>query len=159
MTTPENKRRRMLSTLRLVREGSFLAPDGYKTTEVRCSSPRTLFQFMRPYAEREEVEAFWIVVLNAQMHIRRMSPIVISRGTLNSSLVHPREVFRSAIYANAAGIIAVHNHPSGDPTPSVDDRMVTDQLVAAGKLLDIPLYDHIVIGEGRFVSFAESGLL
>jgi DNA repair protein RadC len=73
--------------------------------------------------------------------------------------VHPREVFREAIAERAASIVLVHNHPSGDPTPSVDDRAITSQLVAAGRLLDIPIQDHVVIGQGRFISFAEEGLL
>jgi DNA repair protein RadC len=73
--------------------------------------------------------------------------------------VHPREVFRLAIAEGAAGIVVVHNHPSGDPTPSADDRKVTQQLVEAGKILDILVYDHVVIGNGRYVSFAEAGLL
>jgi len=73
--------------------------------------------------------------------------------------VAPREVFRAAIALNAAAIILAHNHPSGDPTPSPDDRAITAQLVAAGKLLDIPVADHIVIGRGRYISFSEAGLL
>src|SRR6059036_3225856 len=80
-------------------------------------------------------------------------------GILNSSLVHPREVFRAAIAEAAAGIIVVHNHPSGDPTPSADDRAVTRQLVDAGRLLDLPVYGHVIVGGDRYVSFAEAGLL
>jgi DNA repair protein RadC len=68
-------------------------------------------------------------------------------------------VFREAIAERAAAIILVHNHPSGDPTPSPDDRQVTRQLVEAGRLLDIPVHDHVIIGRGRYVSFAESGIL
>jgi hypothetical protein len=68
-------------------------------------------------------------------------------------------VFRLAIHVNAAAVILVHNHPSGDPTPSADDRAVTAQLVAAGRLLDMPVADHVVIGRGRYLSFAEGGLL
>jgi DNA repair protein RadC len=64
-----------------------------------------------------------------------------------------------AIAERAAAVILVHNHPSGDPTPSTDDRLVTEQLVAAGKLLDIPVHDHVIIGRGRYTSFAEAGLL
>src|SRR5437773_692852 len=71
----------------------------------------------------------------------------------------PREVFRAAIAEAAAGIIVVHNHPSGDPTPSADDRAVTRQLVDAGRLLDLPVYDHVVVAGDRYVSFAEAGLL
>ena len=66
---------------------------------------------------------------------------------------------REAIAERAAAIILVHNHPSGDPTPSADDRLVTEQLVAAGRLLDIPVHDHVIIGRGRYTSFAEAGLL
>ena len=80
-------------------------------------------------------------------------------GILNSSLVHPREVFRLAIAFGAAGIIVAHNHPSGDPTPSADDRAITRQLVDAGRLLDIPVYDHLILGAARYLSFAEAGLL
>ena len=83
----------------------------------------------------------------------------VTRGILNSSLVHPREVFCAAIVASAAAVILCHNHPSGDPTPSADDRIVTEQMVAAGRLLDIPVHDHIIIGRGRYTSFAEAGLL
>ena len=84
---------------------------------------------------------------------------MITRGILNSSLVHPREVFRGAIAEAAAGIIVVHNHPSGDPTPSADDRAVTRQLVEAGRIIDLPVYDHVIVGNGRYISFSESGLL
>ena len=84
---------------------------------------------------------------------------MITRGILNSSLVHPREVFRAAIAEAAAGIIVVHNHPSGDPTPSGDDRAVTRQLVDAGRLLDLPVHDHVIVGGDRYMSFAEAGLL
>jgi len=103
------------------------------------------------------VEEFHVAVLDAQHRLER--DILVTRGILNSSLVHPREVFREAIAERAAAIVLVHNHPSGDPTPSPDDRAVTEQLVAAGRLLDIPVHDHVIVGRGRFVSFAEAGLL
>jgi DNA repair protein RadC len=73
--------------------------------------------------------------------------------------VHPREVFRPAIVEAAAGIIVVHNHPSGDPTPSAEDRAVTRQLVAAGRLLDLPVYDHVIVAGDRWVSLAAAGLM
>jgi len=107
------------------------------------------------------VEEFHVLALGSQSQI--LADLLITRGILNSSLVHPREVFRAAIAEAAAGIIVVHNHPSGDPTPSADDRAVTRQLVDAGRVLDMPVYDHVVIGGGaggeRYVSFAEAGLL
>ncbi len=100
---------------------------------------------------------FYVLTLNAQSRV--VSCQEVTRGILNSSLVHPREVFRLAIAEGAAGIVVVHNHPSGDATPSADDRAVTKQLVDAGRIIDIPVYDHVVIGGSRYVSFAEAGLL
>jgi DNA repair protein RadC len=119
--------------------------------------PRDVWRFYAPRLEGLTVEEFHVAALDAQHRLER--DILISRGILNSSLVHPREVFREAIAERAASLVLVHNHPSGDPTPSTDDRAVTSQLVAAGRLLDIPIQDHIVIGRGRFVSFAEAGML
>ncbi|HEX6643242.1 MAG TPA: DNA repair protein RadC [Gemmatimonadales bacterium] len=103
------------------------------------------------------VEEFHLLALDSQSRVLR--EVLVTRGLLNSSLVHPREVFRPAIAEAAAGIIVVHNHPSGDPTPSAEDRAVTRQLVAAGQLLDLPLYDHVIIAGDRFTSFAATGLL
>ena len=104
------------------------------------------------------VEEFHVVVLDSQH--RLVKKVLLTRGLLNSSLVHPREVFAEAIRYRAAAIILVHNHPSGDPTPSADDRVVTEQLVQAGHVLDIPVQDHLIIGRGgRYTSFAEAGLL
>jgi DNA repair protein RadC len=120
-------------------------------------SPRDVVELFAPRLEDLPVEEFHVAVLDSQHRLER--DIMVTRGILNSSLVHPREVFREAIAERAAAIILVHNHPSGDPTPSADDRVVTEQLVAAGRLLDIPVHDHIVIGRGRYTSFAEAGLL
>jgi DNA repair protein RadC len=120
-------------------------------------SPRDVVALFAPRLEDLPVEEFHVAVLDAQHRLER--DIAITRGILNSSLVHPREVFREAIAERAAAVILVHNHPSGDPTPSPDDRIVTEQLVAAGRLLDIPVNDHVIIGRGRYVSFAEAGLL
>ena len=120
-------------------------------------SPADVYAVFSPRLEDLPVEEFHVAVLDAQHRMER--DVTVTRGILNSSLVHPREVFREAIAERAAAIILVHNHPSGDPTPSADDRMVTEQLVAAGRLLDIPVHDHVIVGRGRFVSFAEGGLL
>lgn len=103
------------------------------------------------------VEEFHLLALDSQSQVLR--DVLITRGLLNSSLVHPREVFRAAIAEAAAGIIVVHNHPSGDPTPSAEDRAVTRQLVEAGRLLDLPVYDHVIVAADRFLSFASAGLL
>ncbi|HEY2065732.1 MAG TPA: DNA repair protein RadC [Gemmatimonadaceae bacterium] len=120
-------------------------------------SPRDVARLFAPRLEDLPVEEFHVAVLDAQHRLER--DVTVTRGILTSSLVHPREVFREAIAERAAAVILVHNHPSGDPTPSADDRLVTDQLVAAGKLLDIPVHDHVIIGRGRYTSFAETGLL
>lgn len=120
-------------------------------------SPREVYAAFASRLQDLPVEEFHVAVLDSQHRLER--DIAVTRGILNSSLVHPREVFREAIAERAAAIILVHNHPSGDPTPSADDRVVTDQLVAAGRLLDIPVHDHLIVGRGRYVSFAEAGLL
>ncbi len=120
-------------------------------------SPRDVVAVFAPRLEDSPVEEFHVAVLDSQHRLER--DVTVTRGILNSSLVHPREVFRQAIAERAAAIVLVHNHPSGDPTPSADDRAVTEQLVAAGRLLDIPVHDHVIIGRGRYTSFAEAGLL
>lgn len=159
----KSRRRTKLTTLRLVKlvpEGAFNAPSDFPfDSRPKFRSPRDVYEFMRPFCEREVAESFWVLALNSQHALIGRGPAVITRGILNSSLVHPREVFLAAIAASAAALILVHNHPSGDPTPSADDRVVTDQLVSAGRILDIPVHDHLIIGQGRYVSFAEAGLL
>lgn len=81
----------------------------------------------------------------------------VSKGSLGASIVHPRELFKAAILANAAAIICAHNHPSGDPTPSAEDRRITERLRRAAEVLGIPILDHIVIGDPSFYSFADNG--
>ena len=136
--------------------GRRLASEGADDGEP-MRGPRDVWRFYAPRLEGLTVEEFHVAVLDAQHRLER--DVLITRGILNSSLVHPREVFREAIAERAASIVLVHNHPSGDPTPSSDDRAITSQLVAAGRLLDIPINDHLVIGRGRYISFAEAGLL
>ena len=124
---------------------------------VPLRAPRDVVAVFAPRLQELPVEEFHVAVLDAQHRLER--DVLVTRGLLNSSLVHPREVFREAIAERAAAVILVHNHPSGDPTPSAEDRAVTAQLVAAGRLLDIPGHDHIIVGRGRYLSFAEAGLL
>lgn len=119
--------------------------------------PVDIYRMFAPRMQDMAVEEFHVVVLDTHHRLER--DVTVSRGLLSASLVHPREVFREAIAERAAAIILVHNHPSGDPTPSQDDLRVTSQLVSAGRLLDIPVHDHVIIGRGTFVSFAESGIL
>lgn len=136
--------------------GRRLAAESGDTPEA-MRGPKDVWRYYAPRLEGLTVEEFHVAVLDAQHHLER--DVLVSRGILNSSLVHPREVFREAIAEGAASVVLVHNHPSGDPTPSVDDRAITAQLVAAGRILDVPVQDHVVVGRGTFVSFAESGLL
>ncbi len=120
-------------------------------------SPADIRRWCAPTLRDLPVEEFHLLTLDTQNRITR--DLLITRGLLNSSLVHPREVFRAAIAEAAAAVIVVHNHPSGNPTPSADDRAVTRQLVEAGCLLDIPVYDHVIVAGDRYFSFAEAGLL
>jgi DNA repair protein RadC len=124
---------------------------------VRIREPEDVVRLMASRLRDLQVEEFHLLALDSQSQVLR--DLLITRGLLNSSLVHPREVFRAAIAEAAAGIIVVHNHPSGDPTPSAEDRAVTRQLVEAGRLLDLPVYDHVIVAGDRFVSFASTGLL
>ncbi len=116
-----------------------------------------LMAYLNAAMAREPVEQFRILFLDTKNHL--LADEAQTRGTVNHTPVYPREVARRALELHATALILVHNHPSGDPTPSADDRAVTEQLVAAGRLLDIPVHDHVVIGRGRYTSFAEAGLL
>ncbi len=102
-------------------------------------------------------EAFYVVCLDAKL--KAIGVNMVSVGTLSASIVHPREVFKAAILMNAASIICVHNHPSGDPLPSMQDRELTQRLVTAGKLLGIRINDHVIVGENAYYSFTERGIM
>ena len=103
-----------------------------------------------------EQEHLRVILLDIRNRV--LEVVDVYRGSVNSSQVRVGEVFRAAIRRNAPALIVVHNHPSGDPTPSPDDVAVTRAMVQAGKLLDVELLDHIVIGQGRWVSLKERGL-
>lgn len=102
-------------------------------------------------------ECMYLLALNIKNHVNGLAEV--SHGTLNTSLVHPREIYKYAMTMNAASIILIHNHPSGDPAPSIEDIEVTKKLKKAGDLLGIKLLDHVIIGDGRFASLKEKGLL
>jgi DNA repair protein RadC len=144
---------RLLAALEL---GARLARET-RPTLPRIRSPEDVARIVGPRVRDLAVEEFHLLALDSQSQVTR--DVLITRGLLNSSLVHPREVFRAAIAEAAAGIILVHNHPSGDPTPSAEDQAVTKQLVAAGELLDVPVYDHVIVAGDQFMSFATRGLL
>jgi DNA repair protein RadC len=110
-------------------------------------------------ATDDDKEHFWAIFLNAQNHY--LMHTLVSTGIQSASLVHPREVLGPALREGAASIILVHNHPSGDPTPSREDIRLTRQLVEGARLLDLAIHDHLIIGNGteRWVSLKERGLL
>jgi DNA repair protein RadC len=112
-----------------------------------------LVQYEMSVLEQEELRVMLLDIRN-----RVLETVSVYRGSINSSQVRVGELFRTAIRRNAASIIVIHNHPSGDPTPSPDDVAVTRAMAQAGKLLDIEVLDHIVIGQGRFVSLKDRGL-
>lgn len=110
------------------------------------------------FLENKSVEELWVVLLNTKNQIIRSQCITI--GTLNSSLVHPREIFNFAIKNMASSIIVAHNHPSGEPTPSMEDINATKRLIKVGKILDIPILDHIIIGKhGKYESILQDEVL
>ncbi len=121
------------------------------------SGPAEVYAAFGPLMEDLPREVFRVALLDAQNGLLRDR--VISQGTLSASLVHPREVFKPAILESAASVILLHNHPSGDPTPSREDIRLTRQLVECARLLDLRIHDHLVIGHGRFVSLAEWGII
>jgi len=127
------------------------------STGTRIRSSSELFQHFHPTLRDLKREVFKVVLLDAKNHV--IKEVTVSEGSLTFSIVHPREVFALAVRESAAAIIVLHNHPSGDPTPSQEDRQLTDRLVAAGSLLGIRVLDHLIMGDGRYTSFADEGWL
>lgn len=123
----------------------------------RIRGPGDVFRRLGPLLRDRRQEEFWVLYLDSQNRV--LSERRITVGLLNSSLVHPREVFAPAITRAAASLILAHNHPSGDPDPSPEDLDVTVQMVESGRLLGIPVRDHIVLGDTTFVSLLERGLM
>ncbi len=123
----------------------------------RVRSPRDVYKRFELRLRDLRQEEFHVLLLNTQNAVIR--EVMVTRGILDASVVHPREVFAPALAESAAAVILVHNHPSGDPTPSPADREVTQQLLEAGRILGIPVRDHVVVGNGRFISFLDLGLI
>ena len=137
----------------LVREGRV----PYYNQQIRSAVDASTL--LHTYLADVDREHFVIILLNQKNRINGVNTVSI--GSLTASIVHPREVFKSAILSNAASIICGHNHPSGDCQPSREDRALTQRLVEAGKLLGISVLDHVIIGDGTgaYFSFADEGLL
>ncbi|MCC6395914.1 MAG: DNA repair protein RadC [Bacteroidetes bacterium] len=120
-------------------------------------SPEDVARRMVPLLRDRKTEVFYVLVMDAKNALK--IDVELSVGTLNASLVHPREVYKVAIDNGAAAIIVVHNHPSGNPEPSNEDVEITRQLAEAGKIIGIPLHDHMIVAGDRSTSLAERGLL
>ncbi len=123
----------------------------------KVRSPKDVYTLMYPKMREQKKERFITLYLDTKNQILKEETVSI--GSLNASIVHPREVFKSALMESSASVIMIHNHPSGDPSPSREDIMVTEKLVEGGKLLGIDVLDHIIIGDGRYVSLKDEGFV
>lgn len=139
-------------SVQLVREKSL----AYETNVVKC--PQDASEIAQKFLEGTDREHFVVMCLDTKNKVNAINTVSI--GSLNSCPVHPREVFKAAILSNSSSVILIHNHPSGDPTPSREDSEVTKRLAEAGKIMGIEVFDHVVVGEnGRYVSLKEKGVL
>jgi DNA repair protein RadC len=123
----------------------------------RLATPAEIGGYLLPLYGGFREERFGVVMLDAKLRLIRAE--TLSVGSLDTSIAHPREIFRAATLASAASIALFHNHPSGDPTPSSDDVLLTTRLVAAGELMGIEVVDHVILGSGRWFSFRDAGIL
>ena len=149
----EAKASTVLAAIELGRRVALLEP----AQRLTIKTPDDVAALLLPRFRYESREHFLAVLLSTKNHVLKTA--VISIGSLNASIVHPRELFREAINCRAAAVILAHNHPSGDPTPSPEDVALTRKLVEAGSLLDIPVLDHLILGDGKFISLKEKGIL
>lgn len=147
------KAARLASAFELTRRLRARTP-GARTS---LGSPAEVHAAFGPLMEDLPREVFRVALLDAQNGLLR--DVIVSEGTLSASLVHPREVFKPALLEPAASLILLHNHPSGDPTPSREDLKLTRQLVECARMLELRINDHVVIGRGRYVSLAEKGMI
>ncbi len=121
------------------------------------NDPITIAKYYMEHLRHEEQEVLIVMLLDGKNHL--IGEQTLSRGTVNATLITPREVFLEAMKFHAVSVILVHNHPSGDPTPSDDDIKITERVYRSGELLGVRLLDHVVIGDHKYVSFRELGLL
>lgn len=144
---------RLLGALEIARRISFASPPSPETIH----SAKDIYYRLEKKMVYEQQEHFFAVYLDVKGHIIREK--LLFKGSLDCSVVHPREVFKEAIHMSSASIIVSHNHPSGDPTPSKEDEEVTEMLVQTGRIMQIPLLDHVIIARHRYFSFREAGLI
>ncbi len=124
---------------------------------LKVSSPKALSDYFMEDMRHLKEENFIVILLDAKC--KMLGHKIISKGSLTSSIVHPREVYKAAIQKSAYSIIVIHNHPSGDPTPSKEDIQITKRLKESGDLMGIPLLDHIIIGDGLYISLKEENYI
>ena len=153
---PKRKIEETLSRLRQLHEELNSQLYAKPTERPVIQSPHDAFNILQCFIGSLDHEELWVIDLDTRNRVMRL--VGLYKGSVNSSHVRVAEVFRQAMIDNSPAIIVAHNHPSGDPTPSPDDVAVTRSIVQAGKLLDIDVLDHLVIGQGRFVSLKERGL-
>ena len=134
-----------------------LVPDYKLYSETALITSEDAVKLLQEELAQYDREVFCVLHLNAKNY--PISASITSIGEINSTLVHPREVFKSAVLASAAGIVLLHNHPSGDPTPSNEDILLTERIKKAGEIIGIDLLDHIIIGNNCYISFLESELI
>ena len=123
----------------------------------RLTTPRQLAAYLLPQYGAVAVEQFGIVMLDARHRVIRVR--IVSVGSLDSTIVHPREVFREAASVSATAVVLFHNHPSGDPTPSTDDLVLTTRMVSAGKIVGIEAIDHVILADQQCFSLVGAGRL
>lgn len=127
------------------------------SAKYRIENPLHAYHLVKDELEKEKRELFLVILQDVKGHV--VCQEIVAIGTLSQSLVHPREVFYPAIRHKSASLILVHNHPSGDPTPSPQDYEVTKTLIDAGRLIGIPINDHLIIGEQKYVSLRQLGMV
>jgi DNA repair protein RadC len=127
------------------------------SARVRMRASRDAAQYLLPNFGSRPIEHFGVLLLDARHRVLKTT--IVTKGTVNSTVVEPREVFRDAIVAAASAVIVFHNHPSGDPTPSPDDVELTRRLAATGVLVGIPVVDHLILGDEQYCSLKDMGLL
>ena len=150
-TTKRKQTRIPIYRVTLVREGKM------PTYESRIRSSANAYTVLQEYFADTDREMFVVMLMDRKNGIIGLNTVSI--GSLTASVVHPREVFKPAILSNASSVLLSHNHPSGCPLPSQEDRALTVGLAQAGKLLGVDVLDHIIVGEGKYFSFADEGLL
>jgi DNA repair protein RadC len=149
----QSRAARLLAAMELGRRTLF----GDRGERPQMLSPKDLARYLQPRYSGSAVERFGVMLLDQKQRVIRSE--ILTVGTVEAGMVHPRDVFRVAMLASASHVVVFHNHPSGDPAPSMNDRLVTRRLFEAGELVGIALLDHVILGGKSFYSFRQAGVL